>query len=132
DLLVVFGPKPQAEADLCRSHDAILLRKEYGRRRLLGAPASSTDLARPAPGGHFGGFCCNTLHSTAVPTDTQPLPLQALWPLQAFTPLQSLLIIPEPLGLLMVCALAANVLAANRAAALAMMIFFCIIIVSLW
>src|SRR5215813_10594810 len=79
---------------------------------------------------YFGGFACSAVHSIAEPTDSQPLPLQAfwplqalvadlqaLWPLQALTPLQSLLTVPEPLGLWMVCALAAKVLAANRAAA---------------
>jgi hypothetical protein len=119
---------------------ALLYReKKTGAADRSGRPLASTDLRRPAPGAHFGGFCCNTLHSIVEPTESQPLPLQAfwplqalaadlqaLWPLQAFTPLQSLFTIPEPLGLWIVCALAAIVPAANRAAALAMMIFFCI------
>jgi len=66
----------------------------------------------------------------AEPTDNQPLPLQEFWPLQALaadlqalcplqalTPLQSLFVMPEPLGLWVVWALAANVPAANNAAA---------------
>src|SRR5262245_27372566 len=88
---------------------------------------------------YFGGFACSAVHSMAEPTDSQPLPLQAFWPLQALladlqalcplqalTPLQSLVAWPEPLGLWMVWALAANVPAANKAAAPAMINFFCI------
>src|SRR5262245_35669474 len=93
------------------------------------------------PIAYFGGFDCSAVHSMAEPTETQPWPLQAfwplqalladlqaLWPLQALTPLQSLLVVmPEPLEPWVVCAFAANVLAANSRAALAMMVFFCMI-----
>jgi len=119
---------------------ALLYReKNTGAADCSGRPLPSTDLRRPARGVHFGGLACNAVHSKADVTETQPLPLQefwplqalvadlqALWPLQALTPLQSLLVIPEPLGLWNVCALAVIVPAANSAAALAMMIFFCI------
>src|SRR5712664_3262301 len=112
--------------------------KKTGAADPSGRPLPNTD-QKAGTDVHFGGFDCNAVHSMAEPTDTQPLPLQAfwplqalvadlqaLWPLQAFTPLQSLFTIPEPLGLWNVWALAVIVPAANSAAALAMMIFFCI------
>src|SRR5260221_9649316 len=94
---------------------------------------------RPVPVVHFD---CNTVHSIAVETGSQPLPLQAFWPLQAFRvdlqalwplqalmPLQSLEAIPCPVGLMGVCAFAmVNALAANTAAAVAMMVFVCMIL----
>src|SRR5262245_31730534 len=79
------------------------------------APARSIDRMVERPIAYFGGFACSAVHSMAEPTDSQPLPLQAFWPLQelladlqalcplqALTPLQSLVAWPEPLGLWMV------------------------------